>query len=240
MDAQIAQRLVELNRGFYQTLAEPFSATRGRVQPGVRRMLLEIRPEASLLDLGCGNGNLAAVLAERGHTGGYLGLDFSQNLLRDAEERLSKFDSTAFSFKTAELTGDWSDQVKGEAFDAVLAFAVLHHIPSWELRLQLLKQVRDCLVPNGRFIHSTWQFLNSLRLRQRLQPWSAAGLSDADVDPGDYLLDWRSGSTGLRYAHHFSEVELADLAVASGFRVVETFLSDGECGNLGLYSIWSV
>jgi hypothetical protein len=32
------------------------------------------------------------------------------------------------------------------------------------------------------------------------------GLSANDVDPGDYLLDWRSGGEGLRYIHHFSEM----------------------------------
>ena len=58
------------------------------------------------------------------------------------------------------------------------------------------------------------------------------------MDPGDYLLDWRSGGQGLRYVHHFSREELGALAAAYGFEVVETFESDGEGGRLGLYGVW--
>ena len=64
------------------------------------------------------------------------------------------------------------------------------------------------------------------------------GLDAADVDEGDYLLDWRSGGTGCRYAHQYSEAQLADLARQSGFKVVESFYSDGATGNLGLYQVW--
>jgi hypothetical protein len=52
------------------------------------------------------------------------------------------------------------------------------------------------------------------------------------------LLDWRSGGTGLRYVHHFSEGELITLAESSGFAVVETFYSDGKEGNLAIYQVW--
>jgi hypothetical protein len=61
-----------------------------------------------------------------------------------------------------------------------------------------------------------------------------------EVDEGDYLLDWRAGGSGLRYVHHFSEAELKALAAASGFRVMETFHSDGRDHRLGLYQIWEV
>jgi hypothetical protein len=38
--------------------------------------------------------------------------------------------------------------------------------------------------------------------------------------------------------HQFSEQELAELAESTGFRVVESFYSDGEGGRLGLYQVW--
>ena len=64
------------------------------------------------------------------------------------------------------------------------------------------------------------------------------GLSSEDIDPGDYLLDWRRGGHGFRYVHHFSQDELLSLAEKTGFKVVESYLSDGEGGNLGLYQVW--
>ena len=123
-------------------------------------------------------------------------------------------------------------------FGFVLAFAVLHHIPGKELRRQILRKVRRLLKYKGSFIHSEWQFLNSPRLVARIQPWSTLGLSELAVDPGDYLLDWRQGGSGLRYVHFFQIEELQQLADISGFQVVETFYSDGVGKHLGLYQTW--
>jgi len=115
---------------------------------------------------------------------------------------------------------------------------VLHHLPGEALRSQTIHTVKSRLAPRGILALSVWQFLNSERLRGRIQPWESAGLLGEDVDPGDFLLDWRQGGRGLRYAHHFSEEELTGLALRNGFTVVESFLSDGEGGKLGLYQLW--
>jgi tRNA (uracil-5-)-methyltransferase TRM9 len=228
-------RLLELNWQFYQTFALPFSATRQRLQPGVLKILDQIHPDEDLLDLGCGNGELARELARCGHAGSYTGLDFSRPLLDEA--RLGQ--PSNFHFILADLSGDaWDTKLIDTRFDSVLAFALLHHIPGVERRRSLLHKVKILLEPGGRFIHSEWQFLNSPRLAARVQPWESIDLSNDDVDPGDYLLDWRQGGTGLRYVHHFSEPELAELAADSGFEVIETFFSDGETHNLGLYQVW--
>ncbi|MGZ9234731.1 MAG: hypothetical protein ACXW4E_04335, partial [Anaerolineales bacterium] len=90
----------------------------------------------------------------------------------------------------------------------------------------------------GSFIHSNWQFLNSDKLKARIQPWESVKMSEAEVDAGDHLLDWRSGGRGLRYVHHFDEKELDDLARASNFQITDTFYSDGEGSRLGLYQVW--
>ncbi|HJR80799.1 MAG TPA: class I SAM-dependent methyltransferase [Anaerolineales bacterium] len=238
MDSGTAERLIELNRDFYTRFGASFSATRHRIQPGVRRVLAMLKGDESILDLGCGNGELARELAKRGHRGPYLGLDFSAPLLREAEMQpegfLVKFmhaDLTQLSMIREQLfvSGDWQ---------VVTAFAVLHHIPSHELRLNNLRVVRQLLKEGGFFAHSNWQFLNSERLKGRIQPWEAAAIPSSAVDAGDYLLDWRNGGTGLRYVHHFEEKELNELATASGFRVDDTFYSDGEGGRLGIYQIW--
>jgi tRNA (uracil-5-)-methyltransferase TRM9 len=228
-------RLLDLNRQFYQTFALPFSATRQRLQPGVFRILEQISPSDDLLDLGCGNGELARELARCGHAGVYTGLDFSAPLLEQAVSGHSPH----FYFVQADLsTADWDAPLSGRHYDVVLAFAVLHHLPGAELRKQIMGKIRSLIPSGGEFIHSHWQFLNSPRLAARVQPWEAVGLSQDDVDPGDYLLDWRQGGTGLRYVHHFSEAELARLAGETGFEVVESFLSDGESQRLGLYQVW--
>jgi tRNA (uracil-5-)-methyltransferase TRM9 len=240
MNSSTAARLIEINRDFYSRFGDSFSATRRRIQPGVRRVLTLLNGDESILDLGCGNGEFARELAKRGHRGAYLGVDFSLPLLRDAESQPAGFSAT---FMEADLTRlqEFLDQLSvGRVWSVITAFAVLHHIPSDEIRLDILRTVHDLLAKDGMFIHSNWQFLNSEKLQARIKPWEYAAVQGSEVDAGDYLLDWRSGGEGLRYAHHFSESELSALAKATGFRVQNTFYSDGESGNLGLYQVWKI
>jgi len=240
MDPSVAARLIDLNRQFYTRFGDSFSATRRRIQPGVRRVLGMLKGDESILDLGCGNGELARELARRGHRGPYLGVDFSLALLREAEAqsegpsaRFMEVDLTQLSVFSNQLSvsGGWSH---------ITAFAVLHHIPSHDLRLGILRVVNQLLKKDGLFIHSNWQFLNSKKLKGRIQPWQTIDLSESQVDAGDYLLDWRQGGQGLRYVHHFDEKELAELAESSHFQVLDTFHSDGEGGRLGMYQMWRV
>lgn len=236
MDSLVVHQLLEINRRFYADFGPQFSATRQRIQPGVRRILSHLPPGGHLLDLGCGNGELARVLADNGFRGSYTGLDFSVPLLADARIQTGKL---AACFMEADLSGpDWEKSLEPGHFNVVTAFAALHHIPGANLRQSILFKIHALLEAGGEFILSNWQFLNSEKLKNRIQAWETAGLSGLDMEAGDYLLDWRAGGTGLRYVHHFSAEELGQAASATGFRVKESFLSDGENGRLGLYQIW--
>lgn len=247
MHSSTAARLIEINRDFYSRFGDSFSATRRRIQPGVRRVLQRLNGDESILDLGCGNGEFARELARHGHRGSYLGMDFSLPLLRDAESQPAGFsakfveaDLTQLSVFSNQLSVISKQLLNSDHWTLITAFAVLHHIPSDEIRLSILRTVHDLLAKDGKFIHSHWQFLNSEKLKARIKPWEAAAVQGSDVDAGDYLLDWRSGGEGLRYAHQFHESELSALAEAAGFRVQDTFYSDGESGDLGLYQTWKI
>lgn len=242
MNPDISNRLIELNHQFYQTFAQPFADTRQRLQPGVKRLLAEIPHQARVLDIGCGNGEFGRSLQARGRVRAYLGLDFSAGLLQAATVGLdAEATTTRFEYLHFDLAGsDWQLVQAREPFDLAVAFAVLHHLPGEELRLKTLHNIRRCLTSGGLFFHSEWQFLKSPRLRARIQPWEAIGLSADQVDEGDYLLDWRRGGSGLRYIHHFTPAELASLAERSGFQIRQTFFSDGETRDLSIYQVWEV
>lgn len=248
MDPQVAARLVALNYTFYQRFGWSFSQTRQDLQPGVRRVLDHIKREKMILDLGCGNGNLGRALYRLGHEGRYVGLDFSLPLLQMARQGLP----ANFLFFLTDLSApDWglspltnhlspppAEILAPASYDLICCFATLHHIPGHAFRMQVLEKIAFLLRPGGHFIHSEWLFLRSERMRKRIQPWEEVGLSPAELEPGDYLLDWRSGGRGLRYVHHFTEAELAEMAQAVGLQVVEEFYSDGREGDLSLYQIW--
>jgi tRNA (uracil-5-)-methyltransferase TRM9 len=233
----VSARLLALNSQFYQTFASQFSATRQRLQPGVRRLLGEIVSHSNVLDLGCGNGELARQLARHGFAGRYVGVDLAEGLLALAQQGLPPGFQASFQHLDLAIPG-WEAQVPGPPFDLALAFAVLHHLPGEALRRRVLEKVHALLAPQGCFVHSEWQYRNSPRLSRRILPWETIGLSPEDVDPGDALLDWKQGGYGLRYVHQFSEPELARLAAETGFTVRETFYADGKEGNLGLYQVW--
>ena len=236
MQASTIQKILDLNHRFYSDFGTSFSATRQRLQPGVRKILSRLAGEERILDLGCGNGEMARCLAQSGFHGAYTGLDFSLPLLNDAKSQSAGFSAV---FGETDLTvSDWDQALVPGQFSLITAFAVLHHIPSMDLRRVILHKVRRLLAPGGIFVLSNWQFLNSEKLKTRIQPWASAGLCVEDVDDGDYLLDWRAGGAGLRYVHHFSTQELGQLASETSFKISESFLSDGDGGRLGLYQIW--
>src|SRR5215510_8878477 len=157
MDSSTAARLIELNREFYTRFGNSFSATRHQIQPGVRHVLEMLNGGENILDLGCGNGELARELAKRGHRGSYLGVDFSPPLLREAESRPEGFSTRFMEVDLTKLSAISEQLGTSRGWSLITAFAVLHHIPSRDLRLDIIKTVHGLLTADGIFIHSNWQ-----------------------------------------------------------------------------------
>lgn len=239
MNPRVRARLVELNRAFYQDFAEDFARTRRSLPPGFARILPYLGPAANVFDLGCGNGRLLGFLAREGWRGTYTGLDASRSLLVEAEATAHAHPGIIAHFKLADFTEpDWPDHLQGRKAETVLALAVLHHLPGRTARAQFVADCAGLLSPDGILILTTWLFLSSDRLRARILPWESAGLTQADVEPEDYLLSWGKGGAGSRYCAYIEERELIDHAAAAGLSAVETFYSDGHEGNLNLYGVF--
>ena len=245
MKPETAKKLIELNRVFYEDNAQSFSSTRYAIQPGVRGLVSTMLKANAILDLGCGNGNLALALQKAGFEGTYLGVDNSLGLLSHAIAILdaSPIKAGQFMFKALDLGATpWQTQENGGKFDMVVSFATLHHIPSFSLQKQFFENAAACLTDSGRLIISCWQPLNSPRLSARMQDWSITDINPNELSAGDLLLDWRAADNPenqrLRYVHQFSVETLVNLGKESGLKLQEIFLSDGKEGNLGLYQIW--
>jgi len=251
---EVVERLLSINRGFYQSFAKPFRATRGRLQPGVLGVLESVPLDTNVLDLGCAHGLLAIELQKRGFSGHYVGLDSSRALLESISQQLQppryQFDWADLSDKqwrqaaqtllSGNSAEELADAVDADPFHWTFAFAVFHHLPTSDLRRSTADAIRALLSPEGRVAVSVWDFLASPRLRERILPWETVDLGEREVDEGDYLIDWREGGRGTRYVHHFTDDELHKLAVESGYQVVQEYRSDGENSRLGLYQIWKV
>ena len=104
-------------------------------------------------------------------------------------------------------------------------------------RADFLQAAASCLAPTGVLILSNWRFTQHSRLRRKIVPWERVGLTDVDVDAGDYLLSWQANGEGYRYVHQLDEAEVESLAERAGLRVIEHFHADGREGDVSLYSI---
>jgi SAM-dependent methyltransferase len=246
MREEIIERLFAINREFYQTFAEAYAESRQRPQPGILQACSWLLEGENILEIGCGHGQLAKTLHAQGFRGQYTGIDSSVFLLESAR-RLQL--EPSYRFFEADLSHeDWTRILEEnppipleepwEAYDQICAFAFLHHIPGSTRRRDLLRVIKSLLAPSGKLTISTWDFLQSARLRKRILSWEEVGFSQQDVEEGDYLLDWRKGGYGKRYVHHFNQDELTTLAQEIGCEIQKTFTSDGEGGKLGRYHVW--
>lgn len=87
------------------------------------RMLDDQIPwEASVLDAGCGTGQLACLLGVKGRR--VLGIDFSEKSLNKAEELRIKLDIRSVTFMQADLLNLPTPE---ETFDYIFCNGVLHH-----------------------------------------------------------------------------------------------------------------
>lgn len=107
--------------------------------PSLLPLLENIKPTDSILDLGCGNGRLLTALI---HPQKYLGIDFSQTLLLEAE-RLHPH----HLFRRGDLT-DSSTFENLDKYDYVFCLAVLHHLEIDQQKelLQRMKQLGNKII----------------------------------------------------------------------------------------------
>lgn len=235
-------RLLAVNRDFYAAVSRDFDLTRSSIAPGMREALNRLYPDDAtspnrrrVLDAGCGNGRFAWALDARAISADYLGIDADAGLLALARAQSDTLKTVRSSFRQHDLMDTpWTELGR---FNLVACLAVLHHMPGRALRVSLMRSLASVLAPGGRLLISTWQFLDDERLRSRVQPWEAIGLSASDVEPGDALLPWDQGVHALRYAHHIDVREVTDLAAAASLTIADVFPADGKSGRLNLYTI---
>ncbi len=243
MDAQTAEKLLTLNREFYAAFAQQFASSRPFADPAITSILPYIPKRArgiSLLDIGCGNGRLALLLEQERPGATYVGLDSAPELIEIARAQTAPLRTITARFHVVDVARPGWSQALGSrsfSFDSIACLAVLHHIPSLARRADILREARDLLMPDGRIILSTWQFLSHARLRRKIVNWDEVNIAPEKLEAGDYLLDWKRGGRGVRYCHLVDEAEIADLAAESGLRVRETFRAGGREGDLSLFAV---
>jgi ubiquinone/menaquinone biosynthesis C-methylase UbiE len=106
----------------------------------------QLGPSSRVLSLGCGDGAIELRLARS--VGEVVGYDVSQVAIEQAETRARQAGLANVSFEVADLREPL--QTPADGFDAVCAFAFLHHLPPEGLRQSLHVSLRT-LRPGGVF-----------------------------------------------------------------------------------------
>jgi SAM-dependent methyltransferase len=119
------------------------------------------------------------------------------------------------------------------AYDLVALFGVLHHIPGYAQRRDVMRALAERVAPGGLLAFAAWRFYDFERFRARIVPWP----DDIEVERHDYLLDWRQGGRALRYCHYVDDDEHADLIAATGLSALATYRADGRANNINRYSL---
>ncbi len=236
MDAEIVNRLIKINKDFYSQFATEFSETRSSGKINLRHILPYLAESSKVLDIGCGNGRLAQRLDREKIHATYLGIDSIPELIEIASASSPQLQNLRTTFRIADITqSGWNADLR--YYDIAIALAVLHHIPSFDLRAAVLRNIRAALKPTGILLLTNWKFDENIRLRRKIVPWSTVGIDEQALEPGDALIAWKRGGTGYRYVHLITPKEVERFALSAEFKIEKQFYADA---GLNLYSILSV
>jgi ubiquinone/menaquinone biosynthesis C-methylase UbiE len=149
-----------------------------------------------VLDIGCGPGYFARMLAEAvGPQGSVVGIDAAPEMIEYASRKARRLANCKFETGAAETLA-----FPESSFDVVVSSLMMHHIPS-ELRLQAVREMRRVLRPGGVLLLSDfsiperggWRLVASITghsgdtWRRRMTPLEplVAGADFTEMQSGD-------------------------------------------------------
>ena len=143
--------MTHADASFWNALAEKYAAQPVANVPAFERKKAitrdQLRPDSTVLEIGCGTGSLALSMAP--HAGHIHGLDLSSEMLRIAEQKRQTQGVGNVTFRQGTL--DAEAPFPRESFDSVWAYSILHLVPD---RRRVLQTLFDLLKPGGSFISS--------------------------------------------------------------------------------------
>jgi 2-polyprenyl-3-methyl-5-hydroxy-6-metoxy-1,4-benzoquinol methylase len=241
------QALNTINSNFYNTIAQEFSDSRKYSWQGWEVLLPQLkemtneRKSLNVLDIGCGNGRFATFLTEHlpDITLSYTGIDSNQKLLDIAQNKLSAT-TISFTLERRDIVNELlintflADQNK---FDLIVAFGVVHHIPSRELRTSFFKTIKNHLQRTGIAVITLWNFMEVARMQKKQTAFTDSEINSDELEANDYLLSWDRGTRAYRYCHFTDCDEQLQLIDESNLTLMNTYQADGKEGTGNTYLV---
>lgn len=150
---------------YYESYEIPFPLHHEELDRIVRLVYSRIKSSANIVDLGCGKGELLAILKKYGFTNLY-GTEFGS--MKEDAKRLNSV--TIFSYDLFEFC-KWCKK-ESRSFDCAILINVLEHIPK---PINLMRQLRGILSPEGIIIFcipNDFNVLQQVYLKKtQRKPW---------------------------------------------------------------------
>ncbi|MDR2957068.1 MAG: class I SAM-dependent methyltransferase [Coriobacteriales bacterium] len=255
MDKTTLTRLIQLNNKFYREYATSFSATRQRPWSGWQTSLnilqetdLFNQHSISVFDLACGNlrfeSFLQAALPATDIT--FFAVDNSIELAQPMAgvhyQNLDVLDALLCGSDLGEL-------LQAPLCDLSVSFGFMHHVPTFEYRLEILRSLITQTRSGGYVIVSFWQFMKDQTIAIRTlanhhQYLRLLRLENQDMDENDFILGWMGILGAYRYCHSFTDDEIDQLidtvATEVNISVVSRFTADGRSNYQNCYFVIKV
>lgn len=228
MRKDLAQFILQQVKDNYNLCANEFSRTRSYNWEIMKELAVKyVKGGMKILDVGCGNGRLLELFGNKNVE--YFGIDNSEKLIEEARIKARKLEILAsgdsgrrnWEFEIADVF----DLSFGEnEFDIVFCIAVLHHIPSKELRQKAMNEMGRVLKPGGILIMTNWNFWQNKYWKNIFK----SGYIKGRMDFGDIILKPFSGKGAPRYHHAFTKWGIKRLFKRAGFCVRECYYEKKE------------
>ena len=181
--------LIAENKNIYDRIAGHFSATRRGLWNELLPFKNLVKNGDRILDVGCGNGRLYQLFDNLSID--YVGLDQSKNLLAEARK---KFPSAQF------IVGEMSKLPFAEdSFDIIFCIAAFHHLPSDELRMRTLKEMKRVLRANGKIVMTNWNG-ESDWITSKISYGKIRKLMD---DAYHFIIPWKNNKGEVKGLRHY-------------------------------------
>ena len=218
MEKRKALSIISETRRNYNIIAKEWNISRSIPSLIKIKLLRNIAKGFSVLDIGCGNGLMADEAIKRG--GRYFGSDISVKLIMEAKKK------NVVNIKNKKAKFFVADAVdlpfKKNQFDFIFSFAVIHHIPSVELREKFLKEIFRVLKTGSKAVITSWNLLEKWACKKYDIKNQLKKISDG-YDSGDVCVPWKGtrGKEVMRYLHYFTADELKSLAKSAGLKKIK-------------------
>ena len=219
MKVNFQKELLEIVKRNYEEISESFNLTRRKeIWPEIKILAEGIKEGDKILDLGCGNGRLVEALKDK--TLEYLGIDASSELISKA-----KLNYPGYSFLVQDIIDLKFNNDK--KYNYIFCLAVLQHIPGTDLRISVLKRMKELLLPGGKIIVSNWNLWRSKKHRILLiKKYLTKLLGRNELDFGDIIFPWKNSQgeeVSTRYYHGFTAGELRSLSKKAGLKIEKLY-----------------